>query len=108
MSPKIPVKEFRVEESFGCGGGLKIFCIKHTGLMNAFEPFQNEKFSLNLSFSDSFKFCFVGIVFFVEMNGLTSLLSLTSATSPAVKKLLGWKQVPIVHEPGQKSWGPDD
>ena len=27
------------------------------------------------------------------MNGLTSLLSLSSATSPAVKKLLGWKQV---------------
>ena len=31
--------------------------------------------------------------FLGKMNGLTSLLSLTSATSPAVKKLLGWKQV---------------
>ena len=41
----------------------------------------------------SYNNCVDTIFFLGKMNGLTSLLSLTSATSPAVKKLLGWKQV---------------
>ena len=85
-----------------CDVTSQLFSLKRRGASNPKKQtytsslpalFACARWMLHDQTKQSYNNCVDTIFFLGKMNGLTSLLSLTSATSPAVKKLLGWKQV---------------